>query len=104
MHQNRASPVASDSYRRRGYRREFRNEVHFYPLSSQRKSRFASDFLRRGNRASWGLKKSRDEFFPGAVKIAAATAENRAILVHSWSCNRTLLRRVLRRFFKGSAS
>ena len=29
-------------------------------FSSQKKSRFASDFLRRGNRASWGLKKSRD--------------------------------------------
>ena len=27
---------------------------------SQKKSRFASDFLCRGNRASWGLKKSRD--------------------------------------------
>ena len=81
MHQNRASPFASDFYRRPGYRREFRNEDHFYPFSSQKKSRFASDFLRRGNRASWGLKKSRD--FPGAVKIAAATAENHAIMVHS---------------------
>ena len=64
MHQNRASPFASDFYRRRGYRREFRNEGHFYPFSSQKKSRFASDFLHRGNRASWGLKKSRD--FPGS--------------------------------------
>ena len=60
MHQNRASLFASDFYRRRGYRREFRSEDHFYPFSSQKKSRFASDFLRRGNRASWGLKKSRD--------------------------------------------
>ena len=34
--------------------------IIFYPVSSQKKSRFASDFLRRGNRASWGLKKSRD--------------------------------------------
>ena len=59
MHQNCASPFASDFYRRRGYRREFRSEDHFYPFSSQKKSRFASDFLRRGNRASWGLKKSR---------------------------------------------
>ena len=53
-------------------------------------------FVRRGNRgslaiffteeirASWGLKKSRD--FWGAVKIAAATAENHAILVHSGVC------------------
>ena len=59
MHQNRASPFASEFYRRRGYRREFRSEDHFYPFSSQKKSRFASDFLRRGNRASWGFKKSR---------------------------------------------
>ena len=29
----------------------------FYPFYSQKKSRFASDFPRRGNRASWGLKK-----------------------------------------------
>ena len=60
MHQNRASPLASDFYRRRGYRREFRSEDHFYQFSSQKKSQFASCFLRRGNRASWGLKKSRD--------------------------------------------
>ena len=68
MHQNRASPFASDFYRRRGYRREFRSEYHFYPFSSQKKSRFASDFLRRGNRASWGLKKSRDVFKLGSDK------------------------------------
>ena len=60
LHQNRASPLASDFYRRRGYRRKFRSEDHFYPFSSQKKSRFASDFLCRGNRASWGLEKSRD--------------------------------------------
>ena len=84
MHQNRASPFASDFYRRRGYRREFRSKDHFYPFSSQKKSRFAGGFLRtvrRGSRASWGLKKSRD--FSGSGKIAAATTENRAILVHS---------------------
>ena len=62
VHQNRASPFASDFYRRRGYRRELRSEDHFYPFSSQKRSRFASDFLRRGNRASWGLKKARDFF------------------------------------------
>ena len=60
MHQNRASPFASDFYCRRGYRRELRSEDRFYPFSSQKESRFASDFLRRGNRASWGRKKSRD--------------------------------------------
>ena len=38
----------------------------FTPFSSQKESRFASDFLRRGNRASWGLKKSRD--FSGSGK------------------------------------
>ena len=47
-------------FRRRGYRKEFRSENHFYPFSSQKKSRLASDFLRRGNCASWGLEKSRD--------------------------------------------
>ena len=66
VHQNRASPFASDFYRRRGYRREFHSEDHFYLFSSQKKSRFASDFLCRGNRASWGLKKSRD--FSGSGK------------------------------------
>ena len=66
MHQNRASPFASDFYSRRGYRREFRSEDRFSPFSSQKKSRFASDFLHRENRASWGLKKSRD--FPGGGK------------------------------------
>ena len=66
MHQNRASLFASDFYRRRGYRKEFRSEGHFYPFSSQEESRFASDFLRRGNRASWGLKTSRD--FSGSGK------------------------------------
>ena len=35
-------------------------------FSSQEKSRFASDFLRRGNRASWGPKTSRD--FSGSGK------------------------------------
>ena len=81
MHQNRASPFASDFYRRRGYRREFRSEGHF------------SHFLRRRNRGSLaiffageiahlGASKNR-AIFGGAVKIAAAAAENRAILVHS---------------------
>ena len=56
VHQNRASLFASDFYRRRGYRRELRSKDQFYAFSSQKKSRFASDFLRRGNRASWGPK------------------------------------------------
>ena len=56
MHQNRASPFASDFCRRLRYRREFRSGNQIWPLKSQRKSPFASDFLRRGNRASWGLK------------------------------------------------
>ena len=73
---------ASDFYRRRGYRREFRSEDHFYPFSSTEEItvrwRFSS------------LRKSRimgpqeiAAIFGGAVKIAAAAAENRAILVHS---------------------
>ena len=66
VHQNRASPFASDFYRRRGYRREFRSEDHVCPFSSQNKSHFASDFLRRVNRAPWGFKKSRD--FSGSGK------------------------------------
>ena len=32
VHQNRASPFASDFYRRRGYRKEFRNEDHILPF------------------------------------------------------------------------
>ena len=54
VHQNPASPFASDFYCGRGYRRELRSEDHFYPFSSQKKSLFASDFLRSGNRASFG--------------------------------------------------
>ena len=61
-----SKPFASDFYHRPGYRKEFCSENHFYPFSSQKKSRFASDFLRRGNRASWSLKKSRD--FSGSGK------------------------------------
>ena len=49
--QNRTLPFASDFYRRRGYRKELRSEDHFYPFSSQKKSRFASDPLRRGRRS-----------------------------------------------------
>ena len=56
VHQNRASPFASDFRRRLRYRREFRSGNQIWPSKSQRKSPFASDFLRRGNRASWGLK------------------------------------------------
>ena len=56
VHQNRASPFASDFRRRLRYRREFRSGNQICPLQSQRKSPFASDFLRRANRASWGLK------------------------------------------------
>ena len=58
MHQNRASPFASDFCRRRGYRREFAEEI-----------------------AHLGASKNRD--FLGSGKIAAAAAENCAILVHS---------------------
>ena len=49
--------------------------IIFTCFHRRKKSRFASGFLRRGNRASWGLK--RRPIFPGAVKITAATAENR---------------------------
>ena len=43
MHQNRTSPFASDFHRRRGYRREFGSEDHFYR------------FLRRRNRGSLAI-------------------------------------------------
>ena len=43
MHQNRASPLASDSCRRRGYRRECRSEDHF------------THFLCRRNRGSLAI-------------------------------------------------
>ena len=48
-----ASPFANDFYRGRGYCTKLRSEDIFYLFSSQKKSRFASDLLRRGNRASF---------------------------------------------------
>ena len=39
--------------------------VIFTRFHRRKNSRFASDFLRRGNRACWGLKKSRDFFGSG---------------------------------------
>ena len=80
VHQNRASPFASDFYRRRGYRREFRNEDHFYPFSSQKNRGSLAIFFAE---EIAHLAPQKVAIFPGAVKIAAATAENRAILVHS---------------------
>ena len=85
-HQNRASPFASDFDRRRGCRKEFRSEDHFaYPFSSQKKNRGLLAIFFAEEIAHLRASKSR-AIFPGAVKIAAATAENRAILVHSVSC------------------
>ena len=81
VHQNRASPFASDFCRRRGYRRAFRSEDHFCPFSSQKNRGSLATFFAE-EIAHLGASKSR-AIFPGAVKIAAATAENRAILVHS---------------------
>ena len=91
MHQNRASPFASDFYRRQGYRREFRSEDHFYPFSSQKKSRFASNFLRRGNRASWGLKKSRD-FWESGKNRRCSRRESRDFGALSCGGRKTLRR------------
>ena len=76
MHQNRASPFA-----RRGNRRELRSEDHFYPSSSQ-KNRGSLAIFFAEEITHLGASKSR-AIFPGAVTIAAATAENRATLVHS---------------------
>ena len=81
MHQNRASPFASDFYRRRGYRREFRSEDHFYRFH-RRKNRGSLAIFFAEEIAHLGASKSRTIFL-WAVKIAAAAAENRAILVHS---------------------
>ena len=83
MHQNRASPFASDFHRRRGYRREFRNEDQFYPfvfIAEKNRGSLAICFAEEI--AHLGASKSR-AISPGAAKKAAATAENRAILVHS---------------------
>ena len=70
VHQNRASPFASDFCLRGGCLRELRSEDHFYPLIfSQKKSQFASDSLRRGNRAIfWGAVKSLTRDFLGSAK------------------------------------
>ena len=54
------------------------------PVSSQKDSRFASHFFWAEEIVLLGASKSR-AIFPGAVNIAATTAENRAILVHSVS-------------------
>ena len=67
MHQNRASPFASDFYCRRGSRKEFCSEGHFYPFSSQKKSRFASNVFAE-ELAHLGAQKI--AIFGGAVKIA----------------------------------
>ena len=103
MHQNRASPFASDFDRRRGYRKEFRSEDHFYPFSSQKKKTDSLAIFFAEEIAHLGASKSR-AIFPGAVKIAAATAENRAILVHSdGSSSPTLMRHQMLNFDLGPA-
>ena len=82
MHQNRASPFASDFRRRLRYRREFRSGNQICPFESQRENRRSLEIFFAEEIAHLGaLKIAR--FCGGAVKIAAATAENRAILVHS---------------------
>ena len=77
MHQNRASPCDFD--RRRGYRRELRSEGHFYHFL-RRKSRGSLAILFAEETAHLGASRDR-EIFGGAVKIAAAAAEDRATLV-----------------------
>ena len=80
MHQNRASPFASDFYRRGGYRREFRSEDQFLHIFFANRGSLAIFFAEEI--AHLGVSKNRAIVW-GAVKIAAAAAENRAILVHS---------------------
>ena len=48
------------------YRMEFRSEDHFPRFHRRKKSRFASDFLCRGDRESWGLKNFRSRDFSGS--------------------------------------
>ena len=83
VHQNRASPFASGFYRRRGYRRlgEFRSKDHFSRFHRRRNRGSLANLLAEEIAHLGASKVAR--FFPGAVKIAAAAAENRAILVHS---------------------
>ena len=81
MHQNRASPFASDFIADEGIAGNSAMGTNF------------SHFLRRRNRGSLAIffaeeiahlgASKKIAIFGGAVKIAAATAENRAILVHS---------------------
>ena len=82
MHQNRASPFASDFYRKRG---------HIAGNSAVRT--ILTHFLRRRNRGSLAIFFAEEiahlgaskiaRFFGEQQKVAAATAENRAILAHS---------------------
>ena len=64
MHQNRRSLAIFTADE--GIARNSAARIIFTRFHRRKESRFASDFLRRGNRASWGLEKSRD--FSGSGK------------------------------------
>ena len=82
MHQNRASPFASDFRRRLGHRRENSAVgIKFVPFNRRENRCSLAIFFAEQMAHLGALNIAR--FCGGAVKIAAATAENRAILVHS---------------------
>ena len=81
MHQNRASPFASDFRCRLRYRREFRSGNQIFPFNRRENRRSLAIFFAEEIAHLGALKIAR--FCGGAVKIAATTAENRTILVHS---------------------
>ena len=67
MHQNRASPFASDFCRRRGCRREFRRARITFACLHRRKNRGSLAIFFAEEIAHFGASKSR-AIFPGAVK------------------------------------
>ena len=78
VHQNRASPFASDFHRRLGYHRDSRNGNQFCLFESQRDSPFASDFWSQGDRTSLRAKRLkkfkialRDWNFQARLKISS---------------------------------
>ena len=77
VHQNRAAPFASDFSTQTQVWQGISQWESILSVLIAENSPSASDFESQGNRASWALKIA--QFFGGAVKITAATAENRAI-------------------------
>ena len=81
MHQNRASPFASDFAADSGIAGNSAVGIKSVPFNRRENRRSLAIFFAEEIAHVGALKIAR--FCGGAVKIAAATAENRAILVHS---------------------